>query len=636
MKNILVAVVGLLVTDLAIAAAPRTGPLEGGVDPQRIQQISAMLGDQPFAFGPKIDDREGWKRLAATKAYAKVIKDAGKDLASPLPEMTEELYMLYKKTGRRTAEYNRARSERYGRVTHYTRAECIENKGRFIKPLETVLRSICEEKTWIYNFHDSSLANYNGKTIAIDLSSSDLAENLGACLCLLGDRLSPDTRQLVMAKLRERIFDPYHKAVEGTGPRQSWITTDMNWNSVCHAGVVAAALAVCPDRRERAFFVAAAEKYSQDFLRGFGGDGYCAEGMGYWNYGFGHYIQLCETIYQATKGGVDLYNLTGARDAASYPVRVRLINDIYPAYADCALNSKPDRQLMSYINRRYELGLKEFAVTDFTTASGGLPNSLMFSCPNSATARPAADGKEFYEIRSFFEHGGVLNCRPRPGSASRMAVSLKGGHNAEPHNHNDLGSFVVVVGNETLILDPGGEVYTARTFSKDRYQSALLNSHGHPVPVVAGQLQRSGAAAKAVIVTKNFTDQSDIYTLDLRSAYEVPALQTLTRTFVYHRAGEGALTVTDDFAFNTPQTFGSALVTYGQWKQISARELLVYHNQEAVKVAIDTGGVPFTATPEVIQEENHHKTQPTRLGINLTSPQAKGKIVFTITPAAIK
>jgi hypothetical protein len=621
---------GMLASSAATAVSQ---PLEGGVDPQRIRQIAALLGEQPFAFGPKIDDRAGWQRLAATKPYAGAVKDAEKALTKPMPEMTEELYMLFKKTGRRTKEYGKVRSERYDRVTRFARAECIENKGRFLKPLEATLKSICDEKTWIYNFHDRNLGDYTGKTITVDLSSVDLAQNLGECLWLLGGKLDPATRQLVMAKLRERIFEPYHKAVEGTGMRQWWITADMNWNSVCHAGVVAAALAVCPDRNERAFFVAAAEKYSKDFLSGFDGDGYCAEGMGYWNYGFGNYIQLCESVFQATKGGVDLYQLEGARDAALYPVHIALINGVYPAYADCALDSKPGMQLMSYINRRYELGLKDYVIADFTTG-GGLLSSLMYSCPNSATARPPAAGKEFYEIRSFFKHG-VLNCRPAPGSACRLAVSLKGGHNAEPHNHNDLGTFVVVVGREAPILDPGGEVYTARTFSKDRYKSNLLNSFGHPVPVVAGQLQRPGKDAKAVILARAGTEAADTLTMDLRSAYAVKELQTLKRTFVYTRTGAGALTVTDDFAFSAPQTFGSALITYGTWKQLSARELLISAGLEAVKVSIDTGGVPFAVVAETIKEENHGKTQPTRIGINVTGPQARGHVVFTIVPAAV-
>jgi len=32
-------------------------------------------------------------------------------------------------------------------------------------------------------------------------------------------------------------------------------------------------------------FAAAAEKYVENFLAGFTPDGYCSEGLGYWNYG---------------------------------------------------------------------------------------------------------------------------------------------------------------------------------------------------------------------------------------------------------------------------------------------------------------------------------------------------------------
>ena len=192
----------------------------------------------------------------------------------------------------------------------------------------------------------------------------------------------------------------------------------------------------------------------------------------------------------------------------------------------------------------------------------------------------------------------------------------------------------MVVGKEALILDPGAEVYTARTFSKDRYKSNLLNSFGHPVPVVAGQLQRPGRDAKAVLVASNYTAAADMLAMDLHSAYAVNELQTLKRTFVYTRIGEGSLTVTDDFAFSTPQTFGSALITYGQWKQLSAHELLISVGREAVKVAIDTGSALFEVVAETIKEENHSKTQPTRIGINLTSPQAEGHVVFTIVPSS--
>ena len=87
-----------------------------------------------------------------------------------------------------------------------------------------------------------------------------------------------------------------------------------------------------------------------------------------------------------------------------------------------------------------------------------------------------------------------------------------------------------------LICDPGGEVYTRRTFSAHRYDSKVLNSYGHAVPVIAGQLERTGAAARGVILETNFTPASDVFTLDIRSAYAVPiAAKTGAHVHVHPR-----------------------------------------------------------------------------------------------------
>ena len=76
-----------------------------------------------------------------------------------------------------------------------------------------------------------------------------------------------------------------------------------------------AALTLLESPQDRALYVAAAEHYSRNFLRGFTSDGYCSEGVGYWNYGFGYYVLLAETIHHATGGGVDLLALDEVNQA---------------------------------------------------------------------------------------------------------------------------------------------------------------------------------------------------------------------------------------------------------------------------------------------------------------------------------
>ncbi|MGB2806792.1 MAG: heparinase II/III family protein, partial [Sedimentisphaerales bacterium] len=384
------------------------------------------------------------------------------------------------------------------------------------------------------------------------------------------------------------------------------------------------------------FFIAAAEEYSKNFLKGFTADGYCSEGLGYWNYGFGYYIMLSETIYQATKGKVDLLRDPKVKQIATFGSDIEILNGVYPAFADCSVRAQPSSRLMYFVSRRFGSGLRSWEHIDAVSPSGSLYQNMMYSFPNSASRTPPAQtASKGPGIRSWFENAGVLICRPSSDSSSRLAVALKGGHNSEHHNHNDVGSFIVVLGDKPLLLDPGGEVYTARTFSGQRYESNVLNSFGHPVPIVAGKLQRTGSRARGRVVSKTFTDSTDTLVLDISSAYEVPELKKLERKYVYSRLGSGSLQVTDEVIFSQPCDFGTALITFGDWKQTSPSTLIVYDSEEALRVEIKVDGADFEIRPKTIEEDVSARKQPTRLGINLKGTINDALITLKITPTKL-
>jgi len=188
-----------------------------------------------------------------------------------------------------------------------------------------------------------------------------------------------------------------------------------------------------------------------------------------------------------------------------------------------------------------------------------------------------------------------------------------------------------VLEDKPLLLDPGGEVYTARTFSGRRYESNVLNSFGHPVPVVAGKLQQTGRQAQGRVLSQIFTDSTDTLVLDISSAYNVPELKKLERKFVYSRVGKGSLCVTDEVTFSRPCDFGTAIVTFDSWKQSSPSSLIVYDSEKALHVDIEVTGAGFEIQPETIREDVSARKQPTRLGINLTQPVTHALVSLTIT-----
>jgi hypothetical protein len=602
------------------------------IDQVRVKEIASLLSEKPAGFGSPITERNAWKKLAQNDSFKSVISEAERLLKEAIPEQPDELYLDFSRTGNRT-RWQRVAGRRRGRISTLVLAECMENKGRFLPAFEEIVRAICSEKTWVMPAHDRSLTNFKETSIDIDLGSSMLAWSLATADYLLADKLNPETRRLIRDNLEKRIFKPYTDMMEGKRTKNWWMTGTNNWNAVCLGSVTGPALAVIESPQRRAFFIMAAEKYSKYFLKGFTDDGYCSEGLGYWNYGFGYYIMLSETIYQATNGKVDLLRDPKVKQIAMFGSNIEILNGVYPAFADCSVRAQPGSRLMYFLSHRFGFGLRSWEQIEAVSPAGSLYESMMYSFPNSASLTPPAQtASKGPGIRSWFENAGVLICRPSTGSSSRLAVALKGGHNAEHHNHNDVGSFIVVLGDKPLLLDPGGEVYTARTFSGQRYESNVLNSYGHPVPIVAGKLQRTGSRARGRVVSKSFSDSTDTLILDISSAYDVPELKKLERKFIYSRLGAGSLEVTDEVAFSQPCDFGTALITFSRWKQTSPTTLMVYDSEEALRVEIKVAGADFEIRPKTIEEDVSARKQPTRLGINLKKAVTNAVVSLTITP----
>jgi hypothetical protein len=151
---------------------------------------------------------------------------------------------------------------------------------------------------------------------------------------------------------------------------------------------------------------------------------------------------------------------------------------------------------------------------------------------------------------------------------------------------------------------------------------------------MAGQLQQTGASARGVIRETNFTAAADTLKLDLRSAYAVPDLQQLERTFVFQRGATPSLTVRDEVKFSAPETFETALVTWGTVKSTGTNTLEITDGGGTVRVTIDTQGRGFQWRQEVIDEDVQSKRKPIRIGIGLDAKISSGIITLRIAPVA--
>ncbi len=446
-----------------------------------------------------------------------------------VPALTDEMYLEFSRTGDR-ARYERPFFERTARLRELREAEVREKSGRHIPEIVEYVEAICAERTWVGPAHDEELAAFNG-ACKIDLFAAMRCLEIAETCDALKETLPPAVRELAVRECRRRVLDPYLFLARNfrdeakraqVEPNRRWFDGRWNWNSVCHSCVVRAALLLVRDPGERAEFVAAADYAAPFALAGFFDDGYCAEGAGYWNYGYGHHALMALAIREATGGATDLFRDPKNRLIAEYGYKIQMERGKAPEFSDSC--EPPAEWLLDALEKVYPGMRAKF------------------------TPLPA---------RSFFECAQVLVSR---GKGFSLAVT--GGNNDMPHNHDDLGSYVVMLDGAALAGDPGREEYTGRTFSALRYESRIVNSYGHPVPVVDLRLQGTGRQFFSRVAGVSFCAERDEIVYDLTAAYPECPLKSLVRRIVFDRAAS-RVEIEDSVVFDEPSHFEVPFIARG-------------------------------------------------------------------------
>ena len=598
------------------------------LDTSRLTKITAWLPYSPQGLGPRCADRAAWGAYAVAGRLSPLMNSSNKLLAKSLPKWNIETYL------KATGQDARPRGERIMSAARLSSlyplvlAECAEGKGRFLPAIEQTLTELNAESSWNWPAYDGPPSIVRNQDY-IDLLAAETAYNVAQALYMLGGQINPAVSQHSMAMLDERIFSPMRRSLIVGVKDNWWLQANNNWNAVCLADIVGAALAVLPDRQDRAIFVAAGEHYIRKYIAGFSGDGYSLEGPGYWNYGFSNFTILRELLMQATTGHIDLFTDPAVRDIALYGYRIEMLPSNVADFGDASRNTKIDDFIRAYTNEVFTFGMPQRLVNLPIPVYQAANSGPIVTAVMKLFTQPAklAQPRESIQIglQSYFDQVGVLISRPVQGG--RFGVSIKAGGNGS-HSHNDIGSYVIGLGAEQPTGDLGKPVYSAKTFGKMRYTIKSINSYGHPVPLVAGELQRDATKVKPKVLVTNFTDEADTITIDMTSAYSVPSLKKLTRLLRHERAGVGLVKIEDEFEFTTPQTFEVALISGGSWKDLGDGKIELWQKKEHLIANIDSSS-PYEIIAEKIEEEGMVFT---RIAIRLNGKLNKGYIKLTFEP----
>ena len=599
-------------------------------NPDRVQGLAALLPKQPFALAPVVTDRAAWDPWRDTDFGRRVLKAAREQAALPFPGYTDAFFLETQETGD-VSKFWRVTLAVRQRQGMFLLAEAIYDTGEFLPLLVSDFRQLARLRTWMHPYEDRQKRNFNGETVEADLGVTHYSENLALTDFILGPRLPADFRASLLVELNARLFIPLRQHIEAGRDLIWWLGVKHNWLAVCLTAIAQAAAAILPGAGDRAWWLAFTEAQVAGFRQGFPDDGCCTEGIGYWSYGVLHYIMLSEVLRRGTGNALDLLADAKMRRVALFADRTQIEPGVYPSFADSGVGGQPIPWVGLWLANRAgtppaglePAGVDVLAGLGLHAASEPLLWIFRARDPHHPVRRIP-----YRPLRNWFGEATLLICRPGPQTGRRFAATLLGGNNGVNHNHNDLGTFTVVLDGRTLIVDPGPEPSSFRTFSERRYESQLLNSYGHPVPRVAGRLQEFGPDWRTRVLAKEFTDGTDRLVLDLRNAYDVPMLQRLTREFFYDRRGTGSLTVTDHVEFGEPAAFESALITLGKFTA-DGLNLRIYDEHAAITAEVSCDGATVDIVTDTIDQPPH----PTRIALRCRGEIRSATIRVVIRPA---
>jgi hypothetical protein len=581
-----------------------------------VTALTDTLPAKPEGPIPGCADRNVWGNKQLQVKLHRITKGLRDQYAVAVPPWSDAAYLEFLKTGERPAG-ERMMKVRQALLTPLVLAECIEYKGKYINAIAKVLEELVSQPTWVFPASDQRLETFRKERYFVDLNAADVADQIAQALYLLRGRIPASLEAKAQQALERRVFDPMRLSIDGAVVKgHEWLGFKNNWIPICFEGVVSAALVSLPDRSERARFILASAHYLQGYLSGFEADGYSSEGLAYWNYGFGRYLELREVLVRATEGLIDLLAEPKVHQVAMFGARFAMSRGNAALFGDAAVGTRPDHNATVYTMQALNWRNPDYAEYE-------PPLSLILLVFGRASPyRGTAPQGLLDPLRHYFQDAGVLVSRPGPASSSRLSVTMKSGGNAN-HSHNDIGSYVIGIGSDQPVGDPGGVLnYNRKSFGVHRYESRVFNSFGHPVPVVANGLQKDASKFKPPKPKVRFGEDLDEFEVDLTGAYSEPSLKSLTRSMRYSRAETGSVRVTDSFEFASPRSFETAITTRGEVRRLKDGSIEFKQGTSTVWARIQASGDTDLNEEEVEEGGIRFK----RVGIQLRRPSLKGSV----------
>lgn len=506
---------------------------------------------EPGRFKPlPLASSSYWREALPNDLRAGYIALGEQHLNEPWPTLNATLFAENKLNGNRV-RYEAACFAKRRMLAELVMAEVAEGKGRFLDAITDGLWSHLEETWWGIPAHYSTAYPIPSDQ-TVDLFNAETASMIAWTSYILADSLdarSPLIRKRVDEEITRRILIP------ALSTNYWWKRAGMNWNPWICSNWLACALICEHDRNRQLSAIRQIADALDHFIDSYPDDGGCDEGPGYWDRAAASLYEALNLLSLASNGAIDLSQNAKIHAMGSYAYKTYIQDGYCTNFAD-----SHDNKSLLQVNILYPFGLylhdnvmRSFAkylwqgpekAGKVYAKSGNFPTlgrELFFLSHFSQFDTEEALEPQLPNV--WLPHLQVMAARNKSG----LYVAMKGGHNDESHNHNDVGSFIVYTspdpskGVTPLFIDAGVGEYTSKTFSRERYTIWTMQSAYHNLPQINGCDQKEGKQYAAKVVSH----KPGQLTLDIAGAYpEQAAVKRWRRTVKVATSG---ITVTEDY-----------------------------------------------------------------------------------------
>ncbi len=501
--------------------------LSSKFDKGKILEIyNAQTVWNPF---PAYEDREAWNNLPEMikKAHLEAAEEA---LGYTWPTLPAILYMEYTRNGNRS-NFQSVYFERRTNLANLVIGEMIEGKGRYLDQIVNGIWAISEESSWCIPAHISGqsigftpLPTYEEDVV--DLFAAETGTTLSWTYYFLKkelDLITPVICERIEHEINKRILAPVLERNDfwWMGLGEGDIVN--NWNPWIISNWITCDLIMEKNPERKAESLEKAMVCLDNFLNVYPDDGGCDEGPGYWGHAGGSLFDCLELLYTSSKGQIDLYDHPLVKNIGSYIYKVYISGPYFINFADASgkISIYPDI-VYRYGKRTDNPTMMGFAALklekdEFSTGSYIMGRKLnaLFSYNEIAVypdIEPLIAGFWLPETE-------IFGARSSEGSNQGLYLAGKGGHNAESHNHNDVGNYIVYYDGKPVLIDIGVEEYRRETFSDQRYTIWTMQSQFHTLPTINGSMQQDGREFRSRDVSFSESPKTVNFAVDLAGAY---------------------------------------------------------------------------------------------------------------------